>query len=528
MVLGLIAMLGAADAVVTTLSQIALWQRKEYRIDRMSAYLDSPEGSLVRQKNTLLLGALLAAGWASSAWVSFESANMLGLAGLIGHLAGHGVRIVRRGVIRPDATARVRLIGLLSLITSIVWVSFGISWEALPALTWATFIFSIPAIVALCIGLSAIPVFFKKQSLIARAHAYRKTLKGLTVVGITGSVGKTSAKTYALHLLGGTSEKIQATDKHRNAPYPIAKDIFTSLTPKTKVYIAEMAAYRKGEIAKLANFLEPAIGVITAITNQHASLFGSVEALADAKWELAESLPDDGILILNKDDAQIVRKAKKESRRIIWYSMQDSTADVYASDIAILPEKVTCRLRLFGVEQLAEIPVIGRGQISSALAAIAVACELGTKPALIEKRLEVMPSLPRTMEFTRHSSGAAIIDDSYSASEASVINAIEYMSALQTKDNRFVLVPIIELGVEASNVHTKIGSLLAPLSARVYIYGDAYQKDILRGLGKKPKADVVWISDPRTLAEKVSEHMTEDTSIVLEGRVPNIVRERIL
>src|SRR3989344_3537348 len=127
MVLGFIALLGAADALVTTLSQIALWQRKEYRLDRMSAYLDSPEGSLVRQRNTLLLGALLAAGWASSVWVSFESANMLGLVGLIAHLGGHGVRIVRRGVIRPDATSRVRLIGLLSLLASIVWISFGIS-----------------------------------------------------------------------------------------------------------------------------------------------------------------------------------------------------------------------------------------------------------------------------------------------------------------------------------------------------------------------------------------------------------------
>lgn len=528
MVLGLIAMLGAADAVVTTLSQIALWQRKEYRIDRISAYLDSPEGSLVRQKNTLLLGVLLAAGWASSVWISFESANILGLIGLIAHLGGHGVRIARRGVIRPDATARVWLIGLLSLIASIVWVSFGISSEALFALTWATFIFIIPAIVALCVALSGIPTFLRKQSLIARAHAYRKTLKGLTVVGVTGSVGKTSAKTYALHLLGGTSEKIQATDKHRNAPYPIAKDIFTSLAPKTKVYVAEMAAYRKGEIAKLANFLEPTIGVITAITNQHAGLFGSLQALSEAKWELADALPKDGTLILNKDDAQIVRKAEKEARRIIWYSMQDSTADVYASDIAILPEKVTCRLSIFGVEQAAEMPIIGKGQLSSVLAAIAIARELGEKLETISKRLASLPSLPRTMEFTRHSSGAAIIDDSYSASEASVVNAIEYMSALQTKDSRFVLVPIIELGVEASNVHKKIGSLLAPLSSRVYIYGDAYQKDILRGLGKKPKANVVWISDPKILAEKVSEHMTEDTAIVLEGRVPNIVRERIL
>ena len=160
------------------------------------------------------------------------------------------MRIVRRGVIRPDATARVRLIAILSIAFSVLWIAFGISSEALHALTWSTFVFIIPAIVGLSVGLSGIPTFLKKQSLIARAHAYRKTLKGLTVVGVTGSVGKTSTKAYALHLLGGASEKTQATDKHRNAPYPIAKDIFSSLTPKTKIYIAEMAAYRKGESAK--------------------------------------------------------------------------------------------------------------------------------------------------------------------------------------------------------------------------------------------------------------------------------------
>lgn len=498
------AVLAFADIALTLLSQIALWQRKEYRIDRMMAYLDSPEGSLTKQKNTLLLTIFVATAWGALSVGAQQLSEILAFAGIILHFIGHGFRIVRKGIIRPEITARVQLIATLGICLIILWIAAGLLGNTLFAITWATTIFIIPLIAAICVALSSIPVSLKKKSVINRARTYRQTLKNLTVIGITGSVGKTSTKTYLLHLLSGPSERVRATDKNHNSPYPVAKDILASLTQKTIFYIAEMAAYRKGEIAELALLTKPDIGVITAITNQHVALFGSLQNLASAKWELIDALPDDGIAVLNADDDQIAQKAKSFKKKIVWYSLKKPN------------------------NFLDHILVLGNGQRSSALAAATVAQALGVSEDEIIARLSTLPAIPRTMELKKGMMNSRVIDDSYSASEASVMNAIEYLASLDEKDIRLVLVPIIELGKEASRVHQKIGKNIAPLSARVFIYGDAYREDIKKGLGKHPVADVVWISNPNMLAEKVSEDITKETTILLEGRVPSIVRKRLL
>ncbi len=527
MIAWIVAALGGADTLLTLLSQLALWQRKEYRIDRMKAYLGSPEGSLVSQWNTLLLGVLVASGSVAAFAGLSRLASILGFAGLLFHTAGHGARIFRRGVIRPALTMRIKMIAACVALATIAWVSLIASTALMPALLWATYVFIAPAVVAICVGVSHIPVSLKKRALIARARTHRAKLSALTVVGITGSVGKTSVKTYLLHLLGGPSKKVQATDKHRNSPYPVAKDMLESLSPNTSYYIAEMAAYRKGEIAQLCEILSPTVAVITAITNQHAELFGSKEVLADAKWELIDALPEDGTLVLNKDSNEIVRKAKKETRKILWYSMRDEKADVYASAIQLLPGSIACTISFQGKKHAGTLPVVGMGQLSSALAAASAAFALGKTPADIMRNIKTLPAIPRTMEQKRLESGAVVIDDSYSGSEASYLQAIEYLQATASSDARLVFVPIIELGEDAAAAHRRIGIKLKNVSARVYIYGNAHKQDILSGLGKHPTAQVSWISDPSDLAHAVSEHITDQTVIVLEGRVPDLLRDRL-
>ncbi len=90
------------------------------------------------------------------------------------------------------------------------------------------------------------------------------------------------------------------------------------------------------------------------------------------------------------------------------------------------------------------------------------------------------------------------------------------------------MVPIIELGSEGPAVHTRIGKALARLPIQVYIYGDAYKDDIKKGLGKSPKANVVWIQDPKQLAKEIGKDITSDTTILLEGRVPATVAKSVI
>lgn len=504
---------GVVNALLISLSQVSLWQRKEYRIDRMKAHLLSPEGSLYKEWFVIAQGVFLFLAFLSD----FE---ILAIASLLSIFFGHAFRIYKKGVFRPDFTLRAILV-----LACTALVAIGAT--TLLALQFATSVFLLPLFVALSVGIVALPAVVQKKRVINQATAYRNHLKNLTVVGITGSVGKTSTKTYLTHLLGGESETVRATSEHRNSPYSVAQDMLARLSQKTKVYIAEMGAYIPGEIAELAGLTKPTIGIITAITNQHVALFGSLEALANTKWELIRALPKDGIAILHKDDIQIGKQAQGLQKKTVWFSLK-TQADISFSDIVLHQKNTVCTVVIGQEKHDVLLPIISRGQLVPVLAATAAAHALNVETATILKRLASLPIISRTMELRQGKSGAIIIDDSYSASEASVTNAIEYLKETKPKDARLVLVSIIELGAEGSVVHERIGKLLTSLSARVYIYGHAYKEDFVRGLGVSPQVTMVWYDDANILQRELMRDMTEKTVVLLEGRIPKSVRGALL
>ena len=500
--------LAGLNMVFGVLSQTALWQRKEYRLDRMKAYLFSPEKSV-----------FYIAVWIVSLVCAMAAffIPVLAYGSLFVLLGGYLVRAMKRGVVRPKFTMRaiaVFVLAIMLLAVALLFVS-NILWLSLIAVVT-------PVIVAVCVWVVAIPSALKKSAAIQKAITYRSSLSQLQVIGITGSVGKTSTKTYALHLLENDDQEILATKKYRNSPYVVALDVLSQITAHTNAYIAELGAYKKGEIAELCEIVQPTIGVITAITNQHAALFGSVENLAQAKWELAEAIPENGMLVLNKDDKNIRRMAQSYSNRITWYSMEES-ADVMFENIVLQQDSVSCVLGINQQRFDVIIPVVSRGQLGSVLAACAIAHVMGMLGEDIVKKLLTLPVLEKTMEYKKLHNGAVVIDDSYSASEASVMNAIEYLNAVGDEHALLVLVPIIELGDEAAAVHARIGAALAQVQFQTYIYGTAYQEDIMKGLSGAPHPHITWYTDPKTLAEDVAKQVTEKNMIVFEGRLPGIV-----
>lgn len=492
------------DILLNILSQVALWQRKEYRWDRIQAYLTSPEGSITKQRMFFALSLLVGVGWIVLMLGNALVAEYFGIAALLVALFSNVIRIWKKGVVRPTFSSRIALVLAVAIILCIAWGVFMVLPNSVLALQLATLVFFLPVLVACSVYATAIPALIQKRRVIARAKTLRASLHNLTVVGITGSVGKTSTKAYLLHILGGESKSVHATTEHRNSPYPIALDMLEHLATTTKIYIAEMGAYKKGEIQELAELVQPNIAIITAITNQHAGLFGSLENVASAKWELIDALSESGTAVLNADDERIVRKAKTLQKKIIWFSLKDKMSMQLAST------------------------VVSQGQIYSALAAIAAARALDVSEDQINEKLKTPPALERTMEEKTGINNCRVIDDSYSASEASVINASEYLASLTSIDKRLVLVPIIELGSFGEVVHERIGKALAQLVAHVYIYGDAYKKDIQRGLGTSPKATVLWFDDAKKMVQEITKHVTKETVLLLEGRVPNVVIDAVL
>ena len=501
------------DMALCVLSQTALWQRKEYRIDRMLAYISSPEFSY---SAFAVWGVAIVLSVASFVFPELAVVSMIIV------LLGYCIRGFRRGIFRPKRTTRSTLITGISFFILFIKLVFIHSISTLSFLVIAS-----PIVVVFAIALTAIPTGIQKRKTIQQAIAHRNTLPNVHVIGITGSVGKTSTKTYALHILQNDSKEVIATKHHRNSPYVVAMDLLTRVTAHTATYIAELAAYRPGEIKELCAIVQPNIGVITAITNQHLAMFGSLDRLATAKWELADSLPTNGTLVLNKDDETIRKQAKNSTHQIVWYSMRDS-ADVVFEKINIQVDHIECELIINNERQRVRISVVSRGQLYSVLAAVAIGFVSEMPIQKIIEKLASLPQLEKTMEYKKRSDGLIAIDDSYSASEASVLNAIEYLKAVGNKDSLLVMVPIIELGSDGHVVHERIGKALVSAPFRVMIYGNGYKKDMLRGFAEESHKHIAWYEDPKKMLQDIQKDRSRYALTVLEGRLPETIRTALL
>ncbi len=516
---------GVVLFILSMLSHVASWQRKEYRWDRFYATVFNRFETPLADPLLVLFVTAVGIGWLTA----------LGKVGIVGNLAGwvalgsvalyHGLKIRRQGINRPHITGRLTLVTVVFLVLSFIAVRLGFYPMEFLALQLATLLFFIPALVALSVLLAAMPAVFRKRQVMHKAEQLRAPASTLQVVGITGSYGKTSTKHFLFQLLRGSSLTAAATREHRNSEYMVAVDMLEQLPARPDVYIAEMGAYRPGEIARAAQIAKPTIGIITAIDNQHLALFGSRQAIADAKFELIRALPPDGIAVLNRDNETIQKHAKSISQGIIWFSAKEK-ADVWAEGVQVKPREILCTLHIGEEHQEVRIPVVSRGMLVSVLAAVAGAHALSVPAEHIFAQVEQLVPFKQTMKVVKGKNGALVIDDSYSASEAAVYNAINHLVICPQPKKVIVMVPIIELGEAGARVHEKIGRALVKSKAQVWIYGLSYKADILKGMDSAPSAE--WFTDPKSLAARVHERVDSDTVLLLEGRIPEIVRSTCL
>ena len=157
---------------------------------------------------------------------------------------------------------------------------------------------------------------------------------------------------------------------------------------------------------------------------------------------------------------------------------------------------------------------------------MAVAHALGADNNQIISRLKQLKPYPRTMEVVITKEGSTVIDDSYSANEHGVLAALDHLQRFSQPDKRIILVPLIELGREARAVHQRVGRALAESSATVYVYGNAYQKELTAGAGSR--SNVHFITPPPELIKKATQNLSDNTVILLEGRIPEVVRKSLI
>lgn len=297
--------------------------------------------------------------------------------------------------------------------------------------------------------------------------------KGLTVVGVTGSSGKTSTKDLIAQLLEPLGPTVAPPGSFNNElGHP-----WTALRAdeSTRHLVLEMSARGPGHIAELAVTAPPRIGVVLNVGSAHVSEFGSREAIAQAKGELVEALPEDGVAVLNLDDPLVAAMASRTGARVVGVG-EHPGADVRAEDIT-LDEQARPSFRLVTANGQAQVTLglHGEHHVGNALSAAAVALELGSTVEEVAAGLSTVERRSaRRMEVITRSDGVTILNDSYNANPESVRAALKTLASMSRgKRSWAVLGVMAELGADSVSAHDEIGRLAVRLNiGRLVVVGN--------------------------------------------------------
>ncbi|WP_292991052.1 UDP-N-acetylmuramoyl-tripeptide--D-alanyl-D-alanine ligase [Mycobacterium sp.] len=316
---------------------------------------------------------------------------------------------------------------------------------------------------------------------LAAAVAAELVAGGLTIVGITGSSGKTSTKDLLAAVLAPLGEVIAPPGSFNNElghPWTVLR-----ATPSTDYLILELSARHPGNIAALAAIAPPTIGVVLNVGTAHLGEFGSREVIARTKSELPQSVLAGGIVVLNDDDPAVAAMADVTAARVVRVSRSRET-DVWAGPVA-LDELARPQFTLHAGDTAVDIrlAVHGDHHVSNALCAAAVALECGATTAQIAEALAgAGPVSGHRMRVSTRADGVTVIDDAYNANPDSMRAGLQALAWISASDaggapagrrrSWAVLGEMGELGDDAISEHDRIGRLAVRLDvSRLIVVG---------------------------------------------------------
>ncbi len=286
-----------------------------------------------------------------------------------------------------------------------------------------------------------------------RAAGWARARWGGGVVAITGSAGKTTTKEAVARMLSvrGTVGKTTGNfNNHVGVPLSLLR-----LPDDAKLGVIEIGMNHAGEIRNLAAIAKPDVAVVTNVGSAHIENFDSIEGVAAAKRELVESLTEDGVAVLNADDARVAGFRGAHSGRVVTYGL-GAEADVRAEDVELLADGVRFRV---GTARF-ESPVAGRIGVSNLLAGIAVAGVCGiAAEELVEAARGFEPGKMRGARFVRD--GVLIFDDCYHANPDGMRAMVDVLRDARAERRIAVLGEILELGRWAEPLHREVGKYVA-------------------------------------------------------------------
>jgi len=364
---------------------------------------------------------------------------------------------------------------------------------------------------------------------------------GKTVVGITGSAGKTTAKELTAHLLSSSGRRVLKSKRNYNNGLGLPLSVLRMVSEGRSAADFDVAVLEMGmsspthEIQRLTSITPPDIGVELMVAPVHLEHLGSIENIAAAKAELIEGLKPGGIAVLNADDEWVMRMREKHTGRTVTFGIQNS-ADIVAQEIDTSHlGLISFRLRTPLGEAPATLPMSGRHNLMNALAAAAVATCFEITPAQIAEAL-ITATPPRMRgEVFDFAAGFRVVDDSYNSNPRSLINMVHTITEGGTRSRRRIVIAgeMLELGPDEAALHREAGREIARAGVNVLWGVRGLASEIIEGAKESGLTETAFFDNADEAANALVRGVREGDLILVKGsrgvatdRIVKAIRER--
>jgi len=359
-----------------------------------------------------------------------------------------------------------------------------------------------------------------KRKYINEAKKILREMPNLTVIGVTGSFGKTSVKNFLVKTLSAKYE-VLTTPKNYNTTMGVVKTIRENLKPIHQIFVCEMGATKLGDIKEICDIVKPKIGVITSIGPQHLQSFKTIENVIKTKFELADSVKENGgVTFLNFDNEYIAKQ--KLDIEYKSYGINNEKLDYNAYNLVSSSKGLSFKMNDLDEEIEFNTKLIGKHNIENITGSIAVANYLGIPMKKLVSKIREIQSVEHRLQILPHGN-LTIIDDSYNSNPVSSKSALDTLSEFE--GTKIIVTPgLIELGADEEKYNFEFGKYITEVCDYVYLVGEKQSKSVLEGINsnKFDMNKVFIVNTPNEAVKQISSlNIAGNITVLLENDLPD-------
>lgn len=505
------------QALATYLTWLYWVQVKEYRYDRLFIFLKSPDGAReLFLAPTLIKLVILPLGF------FYTPIIFLYIAALLILDTSFCMLFLKKALRKPIFTQRiVRII----LITSLLFIALIPIYK----LDFWLFLFlsEIWLLLGLVVGTFLTGISAKRTLYKEKSIAQEKIKKySPTVIAITGSYGKTTTKDFITQILS-SEHKVLSTYKNQNTHFGIVRRINSELQKDHKFFIAEIGAYKKGEISQIASILNPSAVLISGIEPQHLELFGSFENLKRAKFEIVEALENNGLAFFNLTNPEVDTlvkwtKEKSQTVKIFTYAVgRKGKYNAFSQITTISTDGITFKITIGAKTHEIKTNISSPNLIENLTGAILIARNFGISWPNIAEVASRMILPEGTLTVFKTGANSTVIDDSYNSTPHGFAAALDLLRDTSGMKKIIITSGIIELGKESYNIHKTLGLQMDGLCDMVILRNNEFLPALREGITDTTKIKV--ITDSQKIITFLKKAVVDQSVILVEGKLPQVI-----